>query len=577
MKKKMTALCGLLLFVSGITKAQQSTTCTSPNAYTTIHGNNIRAGILNAGDLFWDLNDPQFIPNPTPNGPNPSTIFAAGLWLGGVDPAGNLKLATSTYRDASADITDYWAGPLDDQGIIDAFVCPDWDKLFKVKGADIKAFLDDLPTLVNNPALALAAYKSIMGWPGKGNPYFLGAWGFDLPVTLAPLAPFFDTDQDGIYNPLAGDYPVVQLRNKAPFVPAEIVWCVFNDEGGGAEHSASFGATIHAEVQLTVWAFKCPNESVLNNAVFTSHKIINRAAERIDSFFVGLWVDFDLGCRTDDYMGCAPDLDAFFAYNQDAIDGTNGILCDQGVPTFADTSPVQSVTFLSRPMDKFVYYNDLSVGNWPAGTTDPDLPSEYYNYLTGRWKDGSPLTYGGDGYQESVNTDFAFPDDPVSPNGWSMCSANLAFADRRVLASSKIGTLVPGAIEELVAAWTVHPKPNLPCGVGTTYADIAFLRSEFENNFPNACSGLISAAQEPRGMPVGIFPNPAAETVTLQYGDLPVREIRLFAADGRLVHSLQNIHSEQTVLDVASLKNGVYAVQLLTERGSVVRKISVLK
>lgn len=575
MKKKLFSFCVLLLLASSIAQAQQSAACSNPNSQINIHGNNIRAGLLNAGDLFWDLDDAQFFPNYTPGVLNPATIYAAGLWMGGVDPAGNLKLATSTYRSNNS--LDYWAGPLSDQGVTEEFTCANWDRHFQVKGADIKAFLDELPTLANNPALALAQYKGIMGWPGKGNPYFSDAWGFDLPFTLAPLAPFFDADQNGIYNPLAGDYPVVQLRNKAPFVPAEIVWCVFNDQGGGAVHSASQGSPIQAEVQLTVWAFNCADEPILNNTLFTSHKIINRAAERVDSFFVGMWVDFDLGCYLDDYMGSAPDLDAFFVYNQTQFDGGPSGNC-QGVTTFDGIPPVQSVTLLSRPMDKFIYYNNAAVGTHPAGTTDPDLPIEYYNYLTGRWKDGSPLTYGGSGYQQGgAEVDFAFPDPPANPSGWTMCTANIPLGDRRVLASSKIGTLQPGAIEELVTAWTVHAGSNSPCKVGNAFDDIAFLRSEYENDFPNACSGLTSAAQEPMDAPVGVFPNPAAETVTLQYGDLPVREIRLFAADGRQVRNLQNIQPEQTVLDVARLKNGVYTVQLLSDRGSVVRKISVLK
>lgn len=571
--KKLLCLGFAALPLAGVTQGQRSNVCDPPTAQTTIHANNIKARLLNGGDLFSNA---QFFPNPTPNGPDPATIYAAGLWIGGIDPGGNLKLAASTYR--SGTYLDYWAGPLDEDGTTDEAICTNWDKLFQVKGTDIKAFLDDLPDLANNPAAAISAYKDIMGWPAKGNPYFTDVWGFALPLTPQGLASFHDEDQDGYYNPLAGDYPVVKLYNKPEFLPAEIVWCVFNDEGGGAIHSASQGSPLQMEIQFTAWAFTSANKPVLNNTLFTSYKIINRAVERVDSCFLGLWVDFDIGCYVDDYVGCDSTLDAFYAYNQDMTDGQPGSICAQNIPTFADTSPVQSVTFLSHPMDKFVYYNNPSVNGPSPAMTDPDLPSEYYNYLTGRWKDGSPLSYGSSGYQSGgITTGYAFPSDPNESSGWSMCTANLPFFDRRVVGSTKIMTLEPGQIGELVAAWTVHPNPNLPCDLGSTFADIAFLHDEFENDFPNANSVLSSPAPSSVDALVDISPNPATERVTLQYGDLPVREIRLFAADGRLVRVLQNIQPEQIVLDVAGLGNGVYTVQLLTDRGSVARKILVLR
>ena len=575
----MLSFCVLLLLASGIAQAQQSAVCKKPTAYTTIHANNIKAGLLNGGDLFWDFNNAQFTPNPTPNGPNPATIYVAGLWIGGIDPSGNLKLAASTYRSGS--YLDYWTGPLDENGTTDEAICTNWDKLFKVKGADIKAFLDNLPDWVNNPAAAIAAYKDIMGWPAVGNPYFADIWGFNLPATTGGLAAFYDEDNNGQYDPLAGDYPVVKLQGIPGFVPEEIVWCVFNDQGGGAIHSASGGQPLQMEVQLTVWAFKDPEKPVLNNALFTSHKIINRSVSPLDSCFIGLWVDFDLGCYADDYIGSAPNLDAFYAYNQDALDGQPGTFCDGGIPTFGDNPPVQSVTFLSGSMDKFIYYNNPSVGVPHPATTDPNLPADYYGYLTGYWRDGSPLTYGGSGYDpvSSVPANHAFPDLPNDPLGWNMCTANLPFGDRRALGAHKTGQMLPGQVEELVAAWTVHFDLDLPCEIGSTLDDIEEIRNLhdlYAAGFAGVASPLTSTSETPE-TEIGIFPNPAAETVTLQYGDLSVREILLFAADGRQVRSLQNIQPEQTVLDVARLKNGVYTVQLLTDRGSLVRKISVLK
>lgn len=551
--------------------------CTPPASQIDIFGNNIKARLLNGGDLFWDFSDALFIPNPTPAGPNPATIFAAGLWIGGVDPAFNLKLATVTYRNQGA--TDYWSGPLNADGTTDAVNCNNWDRFFRVTGSEINSFLFNLPSLVNNPALAVTNYKSIMGWPAYGNPYFADVNGFDLPFAFSgPLASFHDEDGNGQYNPLKGDYPVVKLQGKPEFVPAEVVWCVFNDHGGGAVHSSSKGKPLQVEVQLTAWAFNCPNEPVLNNTLFTAHRIIHKSTESLDSCFVGMWVDFDLGCYTDDYFGCNPNLSTFYAYNADVVDGSTGTNCTGGIATFGDHPPVQSVTFLSRSLDKFMYYNNPGVGTPLPGTTDPDQPNEIYNYLTGSWRDGSPLTGGGSGYSPGTGAaaDFAFPGNPSDPNSWTMCSANLStFADRRVLGIHEIGHLPAGQIEELVTAWTVHPDPDLPCGLGSTYADIAYLHGSYTNDFAGVCSGL-TAVDDPDETPISLYPNPASDLVTVAFGSRPVREIRLSGSDGRLLMRFQDIQQEQIDINIANLPNGIYTIQLLTPRGFAARKFSVL-
>ena len=114
---------------------------------------------------------------------------------------------------------------------------------------------------------------------------------------------------------------------------------------------------------------------------------------------MGLWVDFDLGCFSDDYVGCSPDRNTMFAYNQDAVDGNNGAIC-AGVATFGDDAPVQTVTFLEsnnfspNKMDKFIAYN---LNSSPT-TSDPQAIIEFYRNLTGFWRDGLPLTEGGYGY-----------------------------------------------------------------------------------------------------------------------------------------------------------------------------------
>ena len=559
---KSTALL-LLCFAIGafFHPASAQTGCSSALSAIDMSANEIQARIWTNGILF---NEAAFYHNYNPNLPsNPSTIYSASLWLGGIDPAGNLRINCPDYGNGNA------AGPLNFDGTTSALDCSNWDRLFIVSGNQIAAFLANLPVLANDPGAALAQYKNIMGWPGQGNPYFADAWGYDLPASAAALAPFYDANFDGSYNPLQGDYPVVELQGLPPFVPASMVWTVFNDSNTGS---------MGMETQLTAWQFDCPDNAVLNRTLFTSHKLIYRGTEPLDSCYAGIWVDFDLGCYSDDYVGSIPALDAFYVYNQDAVDGSVGATCDQGVTTFADNPPVQSVTMLNQSMDKFMYFNNTGVGSPIAATTSPTLPIEYYRYLTGHWRDGLPLTQGGSGYNppSSIPADHAFPDPANSPTGWTMCTANLPFGDRQTIGIHKIGTLFPGAVNSFVTAWTVHPDVDLPCGTGATETEIEGIRSIFDDGFSTVCSPLMAVGDIPQGA-VRIFPNPAGQTATVEYGDLNVREIRLFSSDGRLVFNGALLQPEQTVLDLAPLSNGMYTVQLLTERWVLTRKIAVVK
>ena len=76
--------------------------------------NNVRARLLNGGDVWWDLDmkGKYIVPNvdPASGQPEVSSIFAGAVWMGGIDPGGNLKLACQDYR--SAGTNDFWPGPL---------------------------------------------------------------------------------------------------------------------------------------------------------------------------------------------------------------------------------------------------------------------------------------------------------------------------------------------------------------------------------------------------------------------------------------------------------------------------------
>lgn len=540
--------------------------CPAPESGADLTANNIRARIKLGGDLFTNGSSGLFTPNWQDGANMPVTLFSASLWMAGIDPGGNLRMSATTYDQPGFD---FGAGPLEPlTGLPYPNGCSNWNRLFVVDKADILAFQAVAASLTT--AQKIEQFPSIMGWPGQNNPFFEAVNGFALSTANASLAPYYDEDSNGVYNPENGDYPVVEQRGLNYFVPDQIIWGVMNDVDSPVNSISS--NPLRMEVQLSAWAFNCSDQPVLNNTIFTSHKLIYRGVEQLDSCFLGIWTDFDIGCYGDDYIGCAPALNTCYAYNTDAVDGLVGGTCN-GVPTFA-AAPVQSVTFLNNNLEKFIGYPNPSVGSVPAAMTDPTTILEYYNYMNGHWRDGTPMTAGGNGYNpaSSIPANFQFPDNPADTNGWSCCTAGLAGNDWRALAVTRMGfepgTLYPGEVWEYTTAWAVHENPALPCGLGTTLEDVAAIKSAYLGAF-EGCGSLTSATHEVTNASLKTFPNPTSDFCTIEYGNSTARELRIVAADGRVVTVFTELPSGAFNVPMGQLAPGSYVLSLLTEEGVV--------
>lgn len=449
--------------------------CAMAKAQKDLAINRVRARILTGGDKWWDLISARYVvPTPPAGQPEISSIFAAGLWLGGFDEEFNLKLAAQTYRRESRN--DWWPGPLTEDGMTDFSQCRDWDMVFSVTNEDVKKQRRNIQhySQLGLPIPKEKIPENILYWPAIGNPYFSERYGFDLPQSDQGLAPYFDFNNDGLYNPVDGDFPILGLDNCATSVetriPDEMLFWIFNDAGGF--HTNSGGDASRFEFRVQAFAFDAGNE--LDHMTFYRYQMVNRGHSILDSTYIGLWVDFDLGCPFNDYIGSYPDLDLAFAYNMDEFGGLNhGCECGS-IPTYCDHIPAIGLNLLRGPlndqgeyvgMSHFMLYNNRGNFTGPIATTDPTNATEYYRYLTGHFMDGRPLTIGGDGYRPvgGTKTNFAFPGNPSDPDAWSMCSEDLEPGDRRSLISTGPLKFYPGSVNEIIYGVPFVLDVDYPC------------------------------------------------------------------------------------------------------------------
>ena len=486
--------------------------CEPGNGRTDLDVNNVRTLILTGGDMWWDLNsNPRY---EVPKGSNKHSSFASSLWIGGIDNGGNLKVAAQTYRQTGNDM---WPGALDTTSAsITAEQCLAYDKHWKVERAEIENYV-----LNDGPMPDVVAT-----WPGNGNPdQNQGRF----------LAPFYDANGDGNYDYLAGDYPGFNLGSGSNcdgnfLLGDQVLWWVFNDKGN--IHTETGGFPIGLEIRAQAFAYATNNS--LNNNTFYKYEIINRSTFAVQDCYFGQWIDSDIGFYADDYVGCDVGRGLGFTYNGNAI--------DPGVAGYGANPPAFGLDFFEGPfkdadgidnsgdpcvepeainglgfgdgiidnermgMTKYVFYNN----NFTI-TGNPENAQHIYNYLRGRWKDGTPIIYGGNGYGAGIRTNFMFPGDsdplgvgqflktegvgscnPLTP--WDeVTSGNTPF-DRRFLQSAGPFELKPGARNFITvgALWARASQ-------GGNLASVSLIKvvdDEAQNLFNN-CFGILNGPDAP--------------------------------------------------------------------------------
>lgn len=112
----------------------RSAACAPATALRHIEWNNVKALIETGGSLWQDraLSNASY---EVPKGGGVSSIYAGALWMGGISPDQQLKLAALTFRGTG---NDFWTGPLTNDGgaEVDAVTCQEYDKFFVSTRAD---------------------------------------------------------------------------------------------------------------------------------------------------------------------------------------------------------------------------------------------------------------------------------------------------------------------------------------------------------------------------------------------------------------------------------------------------------
>jgi hypothetical protein len=406
--------------------------------------NQIRAWMTNRGSFFRN----PFTGNSGLEFPiesNTYAIYASGLWVGGLVPTSgggkDIRVAVAEYS------YEYNPGTMNSDG--------SWNepedgrfRMYKITRADYIAATDGDNTT----------------YPGDD-------W-VDWPVEDgAPTQNWVDSEGTSHTIPLLmGD---------------QTLWTVYNDADPNVHVNMGSGP-LGIEIGQLSWGYNKPG--ALGNTIFTKFTVINKSGADIDSCYLSVWSDPDLGDSGDDFVGCDTTLNMGFCYNATNVDGEYGsappavgydyfqgpIVASEGDTAIFNFG--KKADYKNLPMSSFIYYNNADVNNG-----NPFTPQDVYHYMQALWRDGTPITFGGDGTSGSERAYFMFPSDPENPTGnvW----LDVAEGDRRFLQNAGPFTMANGDTQEVVIGVVAARGGNNLNSVSLLKNYDAFAQKAFDINF----------------------------------------------------------------------------------------------
>lgn len=562
---------------------------TDPHSFLEI--NNIRARIQPSGIQFWPGPGDDYAVYEFPKGSGKTSMFNTALWIGGLDDNENLRLAGTRYQQVGLD---FWPGPLSvdgDELSIDTSTMLEWFKVWKLSKDEVVYhrlhwYEDDYEPI-----------EQIANWPAHGDA--------DLNQSYY-LAPFMDIDGDSVYNPFAGDYPLIRGDECAFFIINDV-----------RTHDETDGEQIGLEIHGMAYEFYNDEILQMNNTLFLSYKVFNRSSTTLNDCYISIFSDIDLGYPYDDYVGCDVERGAYFGYNGVEVDGN-------GEPeAYGENPPAQGVIILGGPtmdengiddpdnecnesingvgfgdgisdnerlgMTNFIYFNN----GGSSATSDPSITADYYNYMKGIWRDGTSMEYGGNGHVTSgaygPAANFMFPglsdpcfwgtggEEPYGQIEWTEESLNNAPGDRRGLSAMGPFTFEAGTMERIDFAFVSAFPEDEQTSVETLLDYIDIVKDEYYKDptyFGYQWLDVENKPEQSIENKIQISPNPTNGNVRFSCADISSNaEYRVLSITGEILMK-GNIYSNEPVeLDMSGWTSGIYILTITDNQNTFTDKI----
>jgi hypothetical protein len=533
MKKLILNLLLFAALLHNYTPSSAQNQCTIPTKTETLDINNARVTYNNWG-VEWQRVDLGLGGYEIPIGSGANSVFAGRFMLAGIDENDSLRIHVFRHG-LQPDEQAIRPGPvtLDNLGnYVMPENCEPYDRIFKISRTEVVIHRLYFQMLAENGGVPPTT-------PPFENGYEIPADILDWPAhtELIPgqihfMAPYFENDccggTPGIYEPHLGDYPAFKFDDNAEIFNCEqhllgdqILWWVFNDSQGDSVVPTNPIYEVFNPMGIEVHnlAYAYISNDHLNNSTFLRRNIFNHSPHNYHDSYHGQMIDVDIGGADDDYFGSEVQRGMAYFYNGDMNDEDQG-----GAIGYGNTPPSIGFNWLGGPLADV---NDGIDNNWdgqideigerhrldfafkmvnnaPASQTDPHVAIHFYNYMSGKWRDGTPLTYGGSGYYpnnpDPVNAKMTFPGDSdplwlntggIEMTTWSEISEGNPPGDRRAYISSGPFSFNSGD-EKVFTMAIVWARDSIcleiPCSLESLFEANDVAQSAYDDCFDLPCS-----------------------------------------------------------------------------------------
>jgi ELWxxDGT repeat protein len=141
-----------------------------------------------------------------------------------------------------------------------------------------------------------------------------------------------------------------------------------------------------------------------------------------------------------------------------------------------------------------------------------------------------------------------------------------------------------GGVEPYTYEWNTDPVQNTPTATGLIAGDYEVTVTDAEgctSTLTVTVNTFVNTNELNESLRFELYPNPANEQVILDLDLFQMQQVdlKIYSSIGRLVYrnDLGFVQKEKIALDVSIFGQGVYWIQLYTEDGQYVKKLSVIK
>lgn len=572
-------------------------------------GNNFRWSEATSGELFHvpTMASPGLeVPINSEN----HIIYAHEFWIGGYNSTDELRLsATRTNFEVFDDSCSYSPGPVKLDGTVDtsqAFV-DKYNRFWYVTRDQIDqntAYFDCLDEAgCNTEDLFPEGYEipeAFLSWPAHEDSFE----GY-----AENIAPFYDRNGDGVYDPQTGDHPLICGDFE--------VYSIVNDVQNFCEETGN--TPLKIELHTAVYGYNS-EDAALFNTLFVKRKIMNRSEEDYHDVYIGLWTEFDLGNYQDDRVGTDVARNMTYVFNGDVFDEGS-----QFGPGYGELPPAAGLILLRGPLlppdntdnsklfPGYEVYAQQGTGwqdglidnerigmssslfhyNSQANDGDPVSAMEFYNYMEGLTRDGSPFYYGiggSDSADTGIPSHYFYPGisdplmagtngvDPDYPDttGWTEISQELPPGDRRMLTSTGPFNLDAG--ENQIIDYAIIYAAESDNGETDVLDTLRSHADAIRNQACDESSGESTAVSDvaTEQQEVRLFPNPTSDNLFIHF-DAPQENLKISVYDirGRL-QKTENVPTAREIrFDLNDMVKGIYILRLKTDALSVSRRVVI--